>query len=51
VDLLSVKNPDLFAGQSKATKRLHADAKKRLRERKRREWWSTNGHKNRPDEK
>jgi len=40
-----MKSPDLFAGQSKATKKLQADAKKRLREKRRREWWNNNGSK------
>lgn len=41
---MAVKNPDLFAGQSERTKRLHAAAKKALREKARKRWWDTNGH-------
>jgi len=39
-----MKSPDLFVGQSQRTKKLRDEAKKRLRERKRRDWWNNNGN-------
>ena len=35
----------LFANTSKACKELHKAAKKRLREKARRDWWAANGNK------